>query len=96
MEIGKITPLPSSVTSVSLDKLADDITEAIYTTYNESGRHSFGHNRRNAWWNDTCKVTRHEYMLKIRQNISLRKIERRRNSTVYLLRKQKKLIIELE
>lgn len=36
MEIGKIIPLPSSITSVSLTKLVDGLTEAIYIAYNGS------------------------------------------------------------
>lgn len=64
-EVGKITPLLPSITSVSIDKLADYITEAIYTSYNGSVRRSLGHIRVNLWWTDTCRFVQHEYRAKI-------------------------------
>lgn len=91
MKSGKITPLPSSIILISLDELADDIMEAIYTTFNGLARRSLMHNIGNPWLTDTCKAARHKYKAKIRQNLSFEEDRKAKKQYRLVIKKAKEI-----
>lgn len=86
-----IAPLSEQPTIELLDKLAKDLTDAIYKAYSGSARFSLNHGKGNPWWNDICTRARQEFKLNTQNHPSPEELKEEKKTYRQVIRKAKAL-----